>query len=121
MLAAAHIPPRVAFLLSGPPCSQYAANSGSKHLVPDTEEIPPGGEIPRHKHLEQDEILLIQTGTAHVTLNDKEYDVHANSEPVLTKVTLSLRRSHRQQTNSVRTYVRVPGIKRRLAFYTHFR
>jgi quercetin dioxygenase-like cupin family protein len=52
-------------------------NSGSKHLVLGTEDIPPGGVIPRHKHLEQDEILLIQTGTAHVTLNDKEYDVHA--------------------------------------------
>ena len=52
-------------------------NSGSKHFVLGTEEIPPGGEIPRHKHLEQDEILLIQTGTAHVTLNDEEYDVHA--------------------------------------------
>jgi quercetin dioxygenase-like cupin family protein len=52
-------------------------NSGSKNLVVGTEEIPPGGVIPRHKHLEQDEILLIQTGTAHVTLNDKEYDVHA--------------------------------------------
>ena len=52
-------------------------NSGSKHIVLGTEEIPPGGVIPRHKHLEQDEILLIQTGTAHVTLNDKEYDVHA--------------------------------------------
>ena len=35
-------------------------NSGSKHLVLGTEEIPPGGVIPRHKHLEQDEILLIQ-------------------------------------------------------------
>ena len=33
--------------------------------------------IPRHKHLEQDEILLVQTGTAHVTLNDKEFNVHA--------------------------------------------
>ncbi|HEV2022780.1 MAG TPA: cupin domain-containing protein [Terriglobales bacterium] len=54
-------------------------NSGSKHLVLGTENIPPGGVIPRHKHLEQDEILLIQTGTAHVTLNDKEYDVHAGS------------------------------------------
>lgn len=52
-------------------------NSGSKHLVLGTEDIPPGGVIPRHKHLEQDEILLIQTGTAHVTLGDKEYDVHA--------------------------------------------
>jgi quercetin dioxygenase-like cupin family protein len=52
-------------------------NSGSKHLVLGTEEIPPGGVIPRHKHLGQDEILLVQTGTAHITLNDKEYDVHA--------------------------------------------
>jgi quercetin dioxygenase-like cupin family protein len=52
-------------------------NSGSKRLVLGTEEIPPGGVIPWHKHLEQDEILLIQTGTAHVTLNDKEYDVRA--------------------------------------------
>jgi len=52
-------------------------NSASKHLVLGTEDIPPGGVIPRHKHLQQDEILLIQTGTAHVTLNDKEYDVHA--------------------------------------------
>jgi quercetin dioxygenase-like cupin family protein len=52
-------------------------NSGSQHFVLGTEEIPPGGVIPRHKHLEQDEILLIQTGIAHVTLNDKEYDVHA--------------------------------------------
>ena len=52
-------------------------NSGSKHLVLGTEDIPPGGVIPRHRHLEQDEILLVQTGTAHVTLGDKEYDVHA--------------------------------------------
>ena len=52
-------------------------NSGSKHLVLGTEDIPPGGEIPRHKHLEQDEILLVQTGTAHVTLGAEEYDVHA--------------------------------------------
>src|SRR5438477_4850657 len=51
-------------------------NSGSKHLVLGTEDIPPGGVIPRHKHLEQDEILLIQTGTAHVTLDDREYEVH---------------------------------------------
>jgi uncharacterized RmlC-like cupin family protein len=43
-------------------------SSGSKHLVLGAEDIPPGGEIPRHKHLEQDEILLVQMGTAHVSL-----------------------------------------------------
>jgi mannose-6-phosphate isomerase-like protein (cupin superfamily) len=46
--------------------------------------------IPRHKHLEQDEILLVQTGTADVTLGDKEYDVHAGGTvfPVQTWVSL---------------------------------
>lgn len=50
-------------------------NSGSKHLVLGTETIPPGGRIPRHQHLGQDEILFLQTGRARVTLNDETYDV----------------------------------------------
>jgi mannose-6-phosphate isomerase-like protein (cupin superfamily) len=48
--------------------------NGSKHLLLGTEEIPPGGVIPKHKHHGEDEILLIQTGNAHVWLGDKEYD-----------------------------------------------
>lgn len=48
--------------------------SGSKHLLLFTEEIPPGAVIPKHKHHTEDEILLIQTGSAHVWLGDKEYD-----------------------------------------------
>jgi len=54
-------------------------NSGSQHLVLGTETIPPGGVIPKHRHLGQDEILFLQTGSAHVTLNDQDYDVHAGS------------------------------------------
>jgi quercetin dioxygenase-like cupin family protein len=52
-------------------------NSGSEHLVLGTETIPPGGVIPCHKHLGEDEILFLQTGHARVTLNEKDYDVHA--------------------------------------------
>ena len=48
--------------------------NGSKHLLVITEEIPPGAAIPKHKHHGEDEILLIQTGSAHVWLGDKEYD-----------------------------------------------
>lgn len=48
--------------------------NGSKHLLLFTEEIAPGAAIPRHKHHGEDEILLIQTGNAHVWLGDKEYD-----------------------------------------------
>jgi mannose-6-phosphate isomerase-like protein (cupin superfamily) len=48
--------------------------SRSKHLLLFTEEIRPGAVIPKHKHHAEDEILLIQTGSAHVWLGDKEYD-----------------------------------------------
>jgi mannose-6-phosphate isomerase-like protein (cupin superfamily) len=48
--------------------------NGSKHLLLFTEEIPPGAAIPKHKHHGEEEIILIQTGNAHVWLGDKEYD-----------------------------------------------
>jgi len=54
-------------------------NGGSQKMWLGTEDIPPGGRIPRHKHLDQDEILLIQTGTAHVWLGTQETDAHAGA------------------------------------------
>jgi quercetin dioxygenase-like cupin family protein len=52
-------------------------NNGSQHLVAGTELLPPGASLPKHRHLIQDEILLIQSGTAHVWLGDQERDLHA--------------------------------------------
>lgn len=52
-------------------------NNGSQHLVLVTEDLAPGDDIPTHKHLGQDEIVLIQTGTVHVRLGDHERDLHA--------------------------------------------
>jgi quercetin dioxygenase-like cupin family protein len=52
-------------------------NNGSQHFVLGTEDIEPGGLIPKHRHLEQDEILLIHSGVAHVWLGDDERDAHA--------------------------------------------
>ena len=54
-------------------------NGGSQKMWLATEDIPPGGLINKHKHLGQDEILLIQNGTAHVWLGTKERDVHAGA------------------------------------------
>src|SRR5215469_14967208 len=54
-------------------------NGGSQKMFAGTEEIPAGGIIQRHKHLGQDEILLIQTGSAHVWLGTQERDVHAGA------------------------------------------
>jgi quercetin dioxygenase-like cupin family protein len=52
-------------------------NNGSEHLVAGTEVLPPGASLPKHRHLVQDEILLIHSGTAHVWLGDQERDLHA--------------------------------------------
>src|SRR5262249_1442796 len=54
-------------------------NGGSQKNWVGTQEIPPGGMIPRHKHLGQDEMLLMQTGSAHVWLGTQERDVHAGA------------------------------------------
>jgi quercetin dioxygenase-like cupin family protein len=52
-------------------------NNRSQHLVVFTGETAPGGAIPMHKHLGQDEILLVEKGTVHVHLGDQERDLHA--------------------------------------------
>ena len=52
-------------------------NNGSQHLVAGTEELAQGAAIQKHRHLAQDEIMLIHGGTAHVWLGDQERDLHA--------------------------------------------
>lgn len=52
-------------------------NNGSQHLVLGTEDLGPGDAIPRHKHLGQDEIVLVQSGVIHVHVGDQERDLHA--------------------------------------------
>ena len=54
-------------------------NNGSQHLVAGTELLAPGATLPKHRHLLQDEILLIQSGTGHVWLGDQERELHAGS------------------------------------------
>jgi quercetin dioxygenase-like cupin family protein len=51
-------------------------NNGSQHLVAGTETLAQGATLPKHRHLTQDEILLIHSGTAHVWLADQERDLH---------------------------------------------
>jgi quercetin dioxygenase-like cupin family protein len=67
---------------SSPASSQFLLkvspkNNGSQHLVAGTEVLAAGAMLPKHRHLVQDEILLIQGGTAHVWLGDEERDLHA--------------------------------------------
>jgi len=67
---------------SSPASSQFILkvspkNNGSEHLVAGTEVLAPGATLPKHRHLVQDEILLIEGGTAHVWLGDQERDLHS--------------------------------------------
>jgi len=52
-------------------------SNGSQHLMLLTEDMPPGAAIPTHKHLEQDEIVVIEKGTVRVHVGDQERDLHA--------------------------------------------
>ena len=54
-------------------------NGGSKHLVMFTEELLPGAAIPRHKHPESEEILILQTGRSRVHLGDLTCEVGAGA------------------------------------------
>lgn len=54
-------------------------NGGSSHLVFVTEDVPPGAEIPRHKHPGADEIIFLQNGRARVRLGDQTREVHGGA------------------------------------------
>lgn len=64
------------------PASQFllkvdSNTSGSQHLVVGTEEIAPGAAIPTHKHPMEDEVVLINSGVAHVHVGEQERDLHS--------------------------------------------
>ena len=70
----ASVPASSQFLLKVSP-----KNNGSQHLVAGTEDLALGATLPKHRHLTQDEIVLIHRGTAHVWLGDQERDLHAGA------------------------------------------
>ena len=64
------------------PASQFMLKvdpktNGSQHLIVGTEQIAPGASIPTHKHPMEDEVVLIDSGEAHVLLGEQERDLHA--------------------------------------------
>lgn len=47
-------------------------NTGSRHLVLGSSDLPPGDAIGVHRHLQEDEIIVVTRGTARVQLG-KEF------------------------------------------------
>jgi len=88
-------PPPGAFMLKVSP-----ENNGSQHLVLVTEDLQPGDAIPRHQHLGQDEIVLIEAGTAHVQVGDQQRDLHAGGLVFIPAYTwVSLRNNSNEPTS----------------------
>lgn len=54
-------------------------NGGSSRLVFVTEDVPPGAEIPRHRHPAADEIIFLENGLARVTLGGRVREVHGGA------------------------------------------
>lgn len=85
--------------------------NGSKHLLLFTEEIRPGAVVPRHKHHGEDEVLLIQTGSAHVWLGDKEYDVEPGALVFIPAETWISLRNTGQENISLVAIFNEPGFE----------
>jgi quercetin dioxygenase-like cupin family protein len=86
-------------------------NNGSQHLVLTAGDIAPGDAIPTHKHLQQDEIVLIEKGTIHAHVGDQERDLHAGGMifiPALTWVSL---KNAGKETASVVAIFSAPGFE----------
>ncbi len=49
-------------------------NTGSQRMVLGSSDLPAGDAIGMHRHLQEDEILLILRGNAHVDLAGRKYD-----------------------------------------------
>jgi quercetin dioxygenase-like cupin family protein len=89
-------------------------NSGSEHLVLGTEDLQPGDGIPRHKHLGQDEIVLVQSGVIHLQVGDQERDLHAGGVAFIPAYTwVSLRNDYTQPASIVFVFS-APGFENHL-------
>lgn len=69
-------------------------STGSDTLVVGTEEMPPQNRIPTHKHLHEDEVILVHKDAVRVTLNDQQYDAGTSAAIFIPHGTWDRRREH---------------------------
>jgi quercetin dioxygenase-like cupin family protein len=86
-------------------------SNGSRHLVLLTEDLYPGEVIPTHKHLEQDEIVLIEKGTIHAHVGDQERDLHAGGLVFIPEHTWVTLKNVGSDTASIVAFFSAPGFE----------
>jgi quercetin dioxygenase-like cupin family protein len=102
-------PPPGGFMLKVSP-----ENNGSQHLVLLTEDLQPGDKIPTHKHLGQDEIVFVQTGTVHVQVGDQERDLHTGGLVFIPAYTWVSLKNNSNEPVSVVGIFAAPGFENQL-------
>jgi len=86
--------------------------NGSEHLVLVAgEDMPPGAAIPTHKHLEQDEIVLIEKGTIQAHVGDQERDLHAGGMVFIPQRTWVSLKNIGTETASIVAVFSAPGFE----------
>lgn len=86
-------------------------SNGSQHLVLLTEDLYPGEVIPTHKHLEQDEIVLIEKGTIHAHVGDQQRDLHAGGLVFIPQGTWVTLKNVGPDTASITAFFSAPGFE----------
>jgi quercetin dioxygenase-like cupin family protein len=86
-------------------------SNGSRHLVLVTEDMAPEDTIPTHKHLEQDEIVLIEKGTIHAHVGDQERDLHAGGMVFIPAHTWVSLKNTGTETASIVAIFSAPGFE----------
>lgn len=86
-------------------------SNGSRHLVVVSEDLPPGAVIPTHKHLEQDEIVLIEKGTIHAQVGNQQRDLHAGGLVFIPQRTWVTLKNTGSDTASIVAFFSAPGFE----------
>jgi quercetin dioxygenase-like cupin family protein len=86
--------------------------TGSRRMILTTSDLPPGDAIGVHRHLSEDEIILVTRGTAQVQLGKDKYTASAGSTVFIPQGTCIAVANVSQDTFSMAVVFSSPGFER---------
>ena len=86
--------------------------TGSRRMILTTSDLPPGDAIGIHRHLSEDEIILVTRGTAQVQLGKEKYTTTTGSTVFIPQGTCIAVTNISQDTFSMAAVFSSPGFER---------
>lgn len=86
--------------------------TGSRRMILATSDLPPGDSIGVHRHLSEDEIILVTRGAAQVQLGKDTYTADQGSAVFIPQGTCIAVRNVSQDTFSIAFVFSSPGFER---------